>query len=241
MNEMLDRLDRSARPSASSCPTRPTSSAARWRPSAPRSRSPCTTPSRPTGPRWCPTSRSTTCACSTSSTSSSTSPGSTRTRRLLTDGVVDLADVVREEVRSLDGSTARVTVDAVPASVSGRRGDVALVVRDLLSNACRHARTEVEVTVTTASPDGGVPGGGSHGGAVRLLVDDDGPGIPPGDRERVFERFARLDEARTREDGGIGLGLAIVRAVAQRSGWTVAVDQSPAGGARVVIGMPGPT
>ena len=153
-----------------------------------------------------------------------------------TDGVVDLADVVREEVRSLDGSTARVTVDAVPASVGGRRSEVALVVRNLLSNACRHARTAVEVTVATDSA-----AGAGHGGAVRLLVDDDGPGIPPDDRERVFERFARLDEARTRQHGGIGLGLAIVRAVAQRSGWTVAIDESPAGGARVVIGMPRPT
>ena len=68
-----------------------------------------------------------------------------------------------------------------------------------------------------------------------LAVDDDGPGIPPADRERVFERFVRLDAARARDDGGSGLGLAIVAELAGAHGGTAAVASSPLGGARVEV------
>jgi signal transduction histidine kinase len=82
---------------------------------------------------------------------------------------------------------------------------------NLVDNAVRHARTRVEVA-----------GQVDHEQAV-ISVSDDGPGIPPQDRERVFERFTRLDDARERSSGGAGLGLAIVRELLTRAGGTVAL------------------
>jgi len=73
---------------------------------------------------------------------------------------------------------------------------------------------------------------------VVLIVDDDGPGISVADRERVFERFTRLDEGRSRDAGGVGLGLAMVRAIVERHGGSVSVDDSPFGGARFVVRLP---
>ena len=81
---------------------------------------------------------------------------------------------------------------------------------NLLDNAVRHART-----VGRASPCAERPR------PVVVTVTDDGPGIPAADRDRVFERFTRLDDARARDDGGAGLGLAIVRELVRRHGGTV--------------------
>jgi signal transduction histidine kinase len=69
-------------------------------------------------------------------------------------------------------------------------------------------------------------------------VEDDGQGVPVEDRERIFERFVRLDDARARDEGGSGLGLAIVRAIADAEGGTVSVDASPLGGARFTVTLP---
>ena len=73
---------------------------------------------------------------------------------------------------------------------------------------------------------------------VAIAVEDDGPGIPPSDRERVFERFTRLDDSRTRHEGGSGLGLAVVRSIVTRHHGQVRVDDSPLGGARFVAEFP---
>jgi signal transduction histidine kinase len=78
------------------------------------------------------------------------------------------------------------------------------------------------------------------GDAVELIVEDDGPGIPEDQRQRVFDRFVRLDEARARDAGGSGLGLAIVREIVTAHGGTVAVSSSGLGGARVVVRLPAP-
>jgi len=72
-------------------------------------------------------------------------------------------------------------------------------------------------------------------GRVRFLVEDDGPGIPVDQRERVFDRFHRTDSGRDRASGGTGLGLAIVRAIADAHGGSVAAAASPEGGARIVL------
>jgi signal transduction histidine kinase len=77
-----------------------------------------------------------------------------------------------------------------------------------------------------------------HGNHVAIIVEDDGPGIPESDRQRVFERFVRLDEARARDVGGSGLGLAIVREVVAGHGGSVVLDDSPLGGARFTVVLP---
>jgi signal transduction histidine kinase len=74
-------------------------------------------------------------------------------------------------------------------------------------------------------------------GSVALSVTDDGPGIPPADRERVFERFTRLDQTRGRDTGGTGLGLAIARDIAIAHGGSLTVDDTPSG-TRLVARLP---
>ena len=73
---------------------------------------------------------------------------------------------------------------------------------------------------------------------IELVVEDDGPGIPPEQRERVFERFARIDADRSRAAGGTGLGLAIVRQIAADHDGTVEIAESDLGGARFVVRLP---
>jgi signal transduction histidine kinase len=73
---------------------------------------------------------------------------------------------------------------------------------------------------------------------VRVIVDDDGPGIPAHERERVFERFARLDHARARGAGGAGLGLALVKGIVERHRGSVHAEDAPIGGARLVVELP---
>ncbi|WP_233550097.1 sensor histidine kinase, partial [Clavibacter lycopersici] len=144
---------------------------------------------------------------------------------------VDLDDVALDEVARLRGR-AGITVDAsgiTACRVSGDARLLALAVRNLADNASRHAATTVTVA-TTAGPAG-----------VVLTVDDDGRGIPAAERERVLDRFVRLDEGRDRESGGSGLGLAIVRAVAEAHGGSATVEEAPGGGARVVLRLPAPS
>lgn len=127
--------------------------------------------------------------------------------------LVDLDDVVMEEVTAMR-LLARVPIDATHvsgAAVQGRRDDLTRVVRNLLDNAVRHAESQVWVGLT------------GEGANVELLVSDDGPGIPHADRDKVFERFTRLDDARARTSGGTGLGLAIARDVVTSHGGTIEV------------------
>ncbi|CAB3668962.1 MULTISPECIES: ATP-binding protein [Achromobacter] len=95
---------------------------------------------------------------------------------------------------------------------------------NLLQNAIRHAGGRVQVALTSPAPQEYV-----------LTVDDDGPGVPPADRERIFEPFIRLDESRDRGTGGTGLGLAIVSRVARWHNGSAQASDSPLGGARFVI------
>jgi signal transduction histidine kinase len=78
----------------------------------------------------------------------------------------------------------------------------------------------------------------NSGGFVLLEVTDDGPGVPAEDRERIFDRFVRLDEARGRDAGGAGLGLAITREIVVAHGGEVAVADAPGAGARFVVRLP---
>ena len=74
--------------------------------------------------------------------------------------------------------------------------------------------------------------------AIDILVDDDGPGIPPADRERVFQPFVRLDASRNPSTGGVGLGLTIARDVARSHGGDVRLETSPQGGLRARVHLP---
>jgi two-component system, OmpR family, sensor kinase len=114
----------------------------------------------------------------------------------------------------------------VPVSAAASPGELALVLDNLLSNARRYAGTRVWVSVLPA------------GRMVRLLVEDDGPGVPEADRMRVFDRFTRLDPDRGGVHGGAGLGLALVAALMSGRGGTVRMSQSPHGGARVEARWP---
>lgn len=137
------------------------------------------------------------------------------------DELVDLDDVVLEEAARLR-AFARVPIDTARVSaapVRGSREELARLVRNLLENADRHASSRVDVTL------------GAVDGEVRLRVADDGPGVPPEQGSRVFERFVRLDDARSRDSGGSGLGLSIVAAIARRHGGTVAVTDAGPGSA----------
>ncbi|MEV3988993.1 HAMP domain-containing sensor histidine kinase [Streptomyces sp. NPDC049837] len=142
-------------------------------------------------------------------------------------GRVDLAALVREEVAQRVGDRVPVRVEAEQAEVDGSRGQLARVLGNLLDNAQRHAEAAVAVTVRRE---------GRH---VVLTVADDGAGVPEPERERIFERFVRLDDARSRDEGGAGLGLAIARDVAVRHGGTLTVGRAPLGGALFVLRLPG--
>lgn len=143
---------------------------------------------------------------------------------------VDLADLAADEATR--GRRVPVRVDR-PA---GDRADAFVVhgvaarleraLANLVDNAARHASSTVRVSVSR------------HGDRVRVVVDDDGPGVPAIDRERIFERFTRLDGSRARDRGGAGLGLAVVRSIATRHGGYVWADASPLGGARFTIELP---
>jgi signal transduction histidine kinase len=141
---------------------------------------------------------------------------------------VDLARLVSQEVRHIaaDGGPAVAVSAPRAAVVAADAGMLRQVVRNLTINAQRHARSCVEVSIGTDARGGW------------MIVDDDGPGIPPGERERVFERFVRLDDARSRDAGGSGLGLAIVRELVHAHGGSVTADASPLGGARFVVRLP---
>ncbi|MFE1024440.1 sensor histidine kinase [Streptomyces sp. NPDC058818] len=144
------------------------------------------------------------------------------------DARVDLAALAREEAGGRSGVSVRAEGDdAGEVTVAGSRGQLGRVLANLLDNARRHARSAVEVSVRR------------DGDAAVVAVADDGEGVPVADRERIFERFVRLDAARSRDDGGAGLGLAIARDVAVRHGGTLTVHEAPAGGALFELRLPG--
>ncbi len=138
---------------------------------------------------------------------------------------VDLDDIVLAEAarrRELPIDIQSVSAGRVRGTPEG----CARIVTHLLDNATRHGRTRVWVGLRT------------EGDTVSLWVDDDGPGVPEADRGRIFERFARLDDARTRDKGGAGLGLAVVAETVAAMGGSIDVTTAPGGGARFVLHWP---
>jgi signal transduction histidine kinase len=116
--------------------------------------------------------------------------------------------------------------DGQPLEIAAAGDELSRAVSNLVDNAARYATSVVRVTVS------------SYEDTIRIIVDDDGPGIPPADRERVFERFTRLDDSRARPQGGSGLGLAVVRAIISRHHGQIRVEDGPLGGARFIAEIP---
>lgn len=160
---------------------------------------------------------------------------------LRTVGPVELGELLRAVADRYPSPPLRLVPPAAPAWTEGDPAELRRVLINLVDNGLRHARGEVLLAVTGPEPDGPVPGPRRAGPGERayhvVTVTDDGPGIPAADRERVFERFTRLDDARARDDGGAGLGLAIVRELVRRAGGSVALaDAGP--GLRVSVRLP---
>ena len=141
---------------------------------------------------------------------------------------VDLARVAAAVVQEVTARPGRLPVhlQASSAVVLAEPTALARVVRNLLENALRHASSSVEVGVGVVE------------GQVELTIDDDGTGIAAADRDRIFERFTRLDTPRSRGAGGSGLGLAIVRDVVASLGGTVSAAAASSGGARLRVTLP---
>jgi two-component system OmpR family sensor kinase len=117
-------------------------------------------------------------------------------------------------------------IDDALGGIDGDRRLLARAVGNLLRNAQKYAAHGVRLAARR------------DGGRIEIAVEDDGPGIPEAERERIFEPFYRLDRSRDRATGGFGLGLSIARKAVLLHGGTLHVEHSALGGARFVIGLP---
>jgi signal transduction histidine kinase len=146
----------------------------------------------------------------------------------VTRAAVDLDDLAFEEGHRLRSTTSkRVDTSGVSAvRVQGDADALRRMFRNISENAARHASSRVDITLV------------ERGERVVLTVDDDGPGIPESERARVVQRFVRLDEARSRDEGGSGLGLSIVDEVVRAHGGSMSISRAPLGGARIEVRLP---
>jgi two-component system OmpR family sensor kinase len=125
---------------------------------------------------------------------------------------------IRLEAQALNGATAYVDPEAL------RR-----VLTNLVDNAARYSRSEGDIRVAGSVPDPT---------SVSLAVIDEGPGLPASELDRIFDRFYRSDEGRSRDSGGTGLGLAIVRGLVEQSGGNINIDTAPDRGTTVTVTLP---
>lgn len=140
---------------------------------------------------------------------------------------VDIDDLLAAEASRLDGGRkVKAVTDIRVCRVVGDRAALARVIRNLVDNAARYARSTVTLHCRPEP------------GRVVITIADDGPGIPVAERGRIFERFVRLDAARTRSSGGTGLGLSIVDEVVRSHHGTVTVGEAATGGAVFTIALP---
>ena len=145
---------------------------------------------------------------------------------VLADDEVDLDDVVLSEAGVLRARGMPIVVAVEPVRVLGDAHRLGRVVRNLLENAERHREDVVRLTLSDEGED-----------AV-LVVDNDGPPVAHEDRERIFGRFVRLDDSRTRDTGGTGLCLAIVAEIVRAHGGSVRAEESPEGWCRFSVRIP---
>ncbi len=142
--------------------------------------------------------------------------------------ILDLDDIVFAEAKAIH--SRRVRTDGVSAGqVSGNPHQLRRVLKNLVENAARYAREEIRIGLETVNSQ------------VVLVIEDDGPGIPAQERERIFDRFARVEESRSRHAGGAGLGLAVVQGILLRHGGRITVSRAGIGGARFEIVLPAAT
>lgn len=150
------------------------------------------------------------------------------------DAPVDLRDIAERVAASMEiearkqGVTIHCDLPVEMPQVSGERDRLQQVVMNIVSNAVKYNQRGGSVTMRCDWQDG----------TVRLSVADTGLGIPKEDLPRIFERFYRVDKARSREKGGTGLGLAIAREIIEFHGGTITVDSQEGKGTTVVIALP---
>lgn len=152
-------------------------------------------------------------------------------QRPLEQRPMDLVSLANEAATDYETVTTDHPLNWEPEGEVIVRGDpirLRQVIDNLLGNARSHtpAGTHVEMSVNRV------------GNNAQIVIADDGPGIAPADRERVFERFWRADSSRTRNTGGSGLGLAIVQSLVQAHGGSVSLDSEPGRGSRFTIQLP---
>jgi signal transduction histidine kinase len=146
--------------------------------------------------------------------------------------VLHKQDVALDDLAEVEAARARrevrctIHTDICPARVTGDPAAMSRMIRNLVDNAVRHANSLIAIEVS------------SRNGTAKLSISDDGPGIAPAERTRVFERFVRLDSDRSRSGGGAGLGLAIVAEVVAAHGGTVTIDDRPGGGTKMIVVLP---
>jgi signal transduction histidine kinase len=140
--------------------------------------------------------------------------------------VVDICRMAEDQVRRREGARVPIILDPCePAPVHGSPMQLDRLLTNLLDNATRHAATRIDLSVEV------------KGDKVIVTVTDDGDGIPPQDRERIFERFTRLENARAKDKGGSGLGLPLSREIATAHNGTLTVaDHWP--GAQFLVVLP---
>ena len=144
-------------------------------------------------------------------------------------GPVELGELLTSVAERYPAPPLRVVPPGFPLWTVGEPDALTRILGNLLDNAVRHASSEVVLEAG--------PGGWTRPAYHLVTVSDDGPGIPAGDRDRVFDRFTRLDDARARDAGGAGLGLAIVQELVRRQGGTIELSDA-APGLRVEVRLP---
>lgn len=138
---------------------------------------------------------------------------------------VDIAALLSGEVSARDGARTVLVIGAGGHAIEGDPVGLSRLFANLIDNALRYG-TVCEIACFAST------------GTVTVIVDDDGPGIPEAERAAVFEPFFRLEKSRSRETGGTGLGLTIVKQVSDAHGGHVAIEAAPLGGTRITVRLP---